>query len=284
MTATIFHSRLKEERWAWMIALSFLFHLMIFSTVLFIPQTPIRFPSMKERVYHVELVGSSPRVKDGVKAGSPSGVRNGVKGGGGIARTKETSRILETKTRRIDIRKKRSVSILAKRVSPNLKPVYRNEVPSDSGLIDRAISKIERNVEEEKTAQPEKILGKPEGISKGLSKGGEGGGLPWMSSGIGKIIQLYQIEIESAIKNNWSYPVTLLNLKKDRAPEAVVIVIVQSDGKILKAWFKKRSNNRLFDDSVLKAIEKSDPLPKFPPGYRKGYDEVEINFSLKDLV
>lgn len=274
MTATIFNSGFKEDRWARMIALSFLFHLMIFSTVLFIPQTPIHFPSIEERVYHVELVGTPP------------GLRSGVKGKGGIAKKKETSHILRAKTRRIGIGKKRSAPILAKRVSLKPKATYRDEAPPASGLIDRAISKIERKVKEEKTTQPGKILDKLEGNSKDLLRGRKGGmpGVFGMSSGIGKIIQLYQMEIEGAIKNNWSYPVTLLNLKRDKAPEAVVIVIVQSDGKILKAWFKKRSNNRLFDDSVLKAIEKSDPLPKFPPGYRKSYDEVEINFSLKDLV
>ena len=271
MTATIFHSGFKEDRWARMIALSFLFHLMIFSTVLFIPQTPIHFPSIEGRVYHVELVGTPP------------GLRSGVKGEGGIAKRKEISHILRAKTRRIGIGKKRSAPILAKRVSPKPKATYRDEAPPASGLIDRAISKIERKVKEEKTTQPEKMLDKFEGNSKDLLRGRKGG-MPGVFSGIGKLIQIYQMEIESAIKNNWSYPVTLLNLKRDKAPEAVVIVIVQSDGKILKAWFKKRSNNRLFDDSVLKAIEKSDPLPKFPPGYRKSYDEVEINFSLKDLV
>jgi colicin import membrane protein len=63
-----------------------------------------------------------------------------------------------------------------------------------------------------------------------------------------------------------------------------VILTVRKDGKILEHSFKKRSHNPLFDDSVLKAIQKSDPLPPFPPGYKKRNEEVEINFSLKDLV
>ena len=92
------------------------------------------------------------------------------------------------------------------------------------------------------------------------------------------------MEIESTIKNNWSYPVALLNLKRGKIPEAVIILTVRSDGKILKTRFKRKSKNTLFDDSVLKAIERSDPLPEFPPGYWKSYDEIEINFSLKDLV
>jgi colicin import membrane protein len=282
----------KEERWVRMMALSFCFHLVIFSTFLFAPQTKIHFPSMEERVYHVELVGP------------PSGVESGVKGKGSanIAKRKEKPHIVKTKTRRIATKKKKTVSVLAKRVSP--KPIARERKKdfSASELVDQAVSKIEKKVKEKKTddlekalsqierkvknnktSQSEKILDTPEEGIKGFSKG-EKGGIFGMSSGIGKGIQLYQMKIEDAIKNNWSYPVALINIQSKKAPEAVVIITLRNDGKILKAWFRKKSNNPLFDDSVLKAIERSDPLPEFPPGYLKSYDEVEINFSLKDLI
>jgi len=294
MTATwvMVNSGFKEERWVRMMTLSFCFHLAVFSTFLFIPQTKIHFPFTKERVYHVELVGP------------PSGVEGGVKGRGtaNIAESKKRSHIVKTKTRRIGLKKKKTVSVLAKRVSP--KPIARERKKdfSTSELVDRAISKIEkkvkkektgdldkalsqieRRVEKDKTSQSENTLDKPEGSINTLFKG-EGGGILGMPSGTGKGIQIYQMKIEDAIKNNWSYPVALINIKSKQAPEAIIIVTVRSDGKILKAWFRKKSNSPLFDDSVLKAIERSDPLPEFPPGYLKSHDEVEINFSLKDLV
>jgi colicin import membrane protein len=282
MKATSFkvNSGVKEDRWVWMMALSFCFHLTILSTTLFIPQTAIPFPSIEERIYHVELVGT------------PSGVRSGTKARG-VAKRKETSHIFDAKTRRIAIKKKKTALIVAKRVSP-IAP-ERNNFYSPSELIDSAISKIERRVKEEKPTQPEKILDKFKGDTEDLYKGkkggisgiskGEKGGISGISSYTGATIQLYQMEIESTIKNNWSYPVALLNLKRgEKIPEAVIIVTVRSDGKILKARFKRRSKNILFDDSVLKAIERSDPLPEFPPGYWKSYEEIEINFSLKDLV
>ena len=294
MTATwsMVNLSFKEERWVRMMALSFCFHLVIFSTFLFAPQTKIHFPSMEERVYHVELVGP------------PSGVESGVKGKGSanIAKEKEKPHIVKTQTRRIAIKEKKTVSVLAKRVSS--KPIARERKKdfSASELVDRAVSKIEKKVKEkktddlekalsqierkvknDKTSQSEKILDKPEEGIKTFSKGGKGG-IFGMSSGIGKGIQLYQMKIEDAIKNNWSYPVALINIESKKAPEAIIIVTVRNDGKILKAWFRKKSNNPLFDDSVLKAIERSDPLPEFPPGYLKSYDEVEINFSLKDLI
>ncbi len=294
MTATrsMVNSSFKEERWVRMMALSFCFHLVIFSTFLFAPQTNIHFPSMEERVYHVELVGPPSRGESGVKG----------KGSASIAKRKEKPHIIKTKARRIAVKKKKTVSVLAKRVSS--KPIAREGKKdfSASELVDRAVSKIEKKVEEkkmddlekalsqierkvknDKTSQSESILDKPEEGINTFSQGGKGG-IFGMSSGIGKGIRLYQIKIEDAIKNNWSYPVALINIENKKAPEAIIIVTVRNDGKILKAWFKKKSNNPLFDDSVLKAIERSDPLPEFPPGYLKSYDEVEINFSLKDLI
>jgi colicin import membrane protein len=58
---------------------------------------------------------------------------------------------------------------------------------------------------------------------------------------------------------------------------------VKRNGTIMKTEIKKRSSNPIFDQSVIKAIEKSDPLPPFPEWYKKSYDEIEINFNLKDL-
>jgi colicin import membrane protein len=311
MTApwSIVNSRLKEDRWVQMMALSFGLHLAVFSTTLFIPQTTILYPSLEKGVYHVELVGPRSSVRTGV-IGSRSGARGGAEARG-VGKRTGTPHMLRDKSQRIAIKKKEAAPIVAKRISPKAIPKNRNKSLSPSKLIDRAISKIERKVEEEKTdhlqeklseierniakqkaTQPERIPDKHryEGDSKAPFRAEQKGGLSGLSrlSGIspdiGKGIQLYQMEIESAIKNNWSYPVALVNLKGGKIPEAVVLVTVRSDGKILKARFKRRSHNVLFDDSVLKAIEKSDPLPGFPPGYRKSYEEVEISFNLKDLM
>ena len=88
------------------------------------------------------------------------------------------------------------------------------------------------------------------------------------------------MEVEGWIKGNWSYPVAIHNKK---GLEAIVIVKAKKDGTILKSWFQKRANDAIFDQSVLKAIERSNPLPPFPEGYRKSSDEFEIHFNLKEL-
>ena len=61
------------------------------------------------------------------------------------------------------------------------------------------------------------------------------------------------------------------------------MLTVKEDGTIVKSSFKKRSSDAFFDQQVEKAIKKSNPLPRFPEGYRKSEEEFEINFNLKDL-
>jgi len=287
------NSGFKEERWGRMMFLSLCFHVVIFSMFLFFPQAKSRFPSMEEKVYHVELVAP------------PSGVEKGVKekGAANIAKKEGNSHVIKTKTRRIAPKKKEAVAVLAKRVSS--KPITKkrekdssaaklvdkaisqiekrvnNKQSDSSNSIDKAIAQIEKEVEKGRVSQPGTSIGSSEGSTQTL--GGKGGGVG-MSSGIGKGLQVYLMKIEDAIKTNWTYPVAFNNTTNEKAPEATIILTVRSDGKILKAWFKKKSKSSLFDDSVLKAVERSDPLPKFPSGYLKTHEEVEINFSLKDLA
>jgi colicin import membrane protein len=270
----------KEEKWLPMMVLSLLFHLAVFSTILFVPRSTARYPFTEDKIYHVELVGYPSKVKG-----------NGGEQGRAVTKGRKTARISKTGARRITVEKKERVPVVAKRISPKPQPKPQESTPSSSGLIDEAISKIEKKVLEEETAQPEEeetvqpteTQGEPEGEMRAPSPG-EVGAQFGTSSGVGKVIALYQMEIETAIKNNWAYPVALLNAEEGKTPEAVVILTVRNDGKILEPSFKKRSHDPLFDDSVLKAIQKSDPLPPFPPGYKKRNEEVEINFSLKDLV
>lgn len=272
-----------------MIALSFVFHLAIFFASLVISKSTIYYPFLEEHVYHVELVAPPlPRTGGGVK-------------GAGVATRKGATPIVKTKTRRIDVKKKPPATVVAKRVSPKSLPLSRKKTTSASELIDGAISRVEREVVregnqlEETISRIEKRLESKKTIpSREAAEKAQGGGapttkrsgeeLPIGSSGIGKGIQLYQLEIETAIKENWSYPVALINAREGKTPEAIILLTLRSDGKIVKVRFKKRSWYPLFNDSVLKAVERSDPLPKFPPGYKKSSDEVEIRFSLKDLI
>ena len=248
-----------------MVVLSVLLHLAIFSVVLFVPEA---MPTRRFRgvVYEVDLVEMPPG--GALKSGSAKTVRD-----------KQVKGIVKkgSKAKRIkEVQKKKKPLVIAKRRLKPKKPTREEQKVSASQLIDRAISRIEKKVASEKKPPVDGAISRSESTGKSRIGLGAMGGEP--VSGIP--IQIYQMQVEDWIKSNWSYPVALPS-RQDL--EAVVLLMVKRDGSIVKKEIKKRSSDEMFDQSVIKAIERSDPLPPFPEGYRRSYDEIEINFNLKEL-
>ena len=255
---------LTEIRWPPMVTLSVCLHLIVFFIILFIPGSITSWQQIEGIVYEVNLV-EMPSAKVGSQ-----GAANVVE------KTGDTVISKETQAKRINVPEKEEKPLVVAKKTITKKETQPKS--SSSQLIDSAIAKIEKNVKtddknhvEEAISQLEK---KAEAGGNVQSGTGEGQGV------IGIPIRIYQMEVENQIKGNWSYPVAVQDLKK---LQAIVVVKVKQDGAILESRFKERSGNAIFDQSVLKAIEKSDPLPPFSEGYIKSYDEIEINFNLKDL-
>jgi len=252
-------------RWSPMLVVSILFHLTFFSIILFVPES---FPSRSIGgvVYEVDLVempsGGSLKLHE-------MGPIKEAKGEAIAKKDKQAKRIPTLK-------KEEKPLVIAKRtIEKKSSPIKKPKV-SSSQLIERAISRIERKVKSDGETHVDRAISRLESkvssrFGSGLSGGQALSGIP---------IRLYQMEVENWIKSHWSYPVAV---QSTRNLETTVLLKVKMDGTILKTWFKKRSSNRIFDQSVLKAIEKSDPLPPFPEGYKKSYEDFEITFNLKDL-
>jgi len=261
-----------EPKWSKMLLMSLLFHLAIFSIILFVPEAiPTR--RITGTVYEVNLVEMPGRSL--VKAEKGAEVRAG-KALPGSKRGDQARQISVPK------REEKPVVIakrtLAKRIDKGEKPKI-----SSSKLIDEALSKIENKVKAEK--KKEEVDPLRQAISKLESKAriaaerpSDGG-----AAGDGITIRIYQMEVEEKIKSNWSYPVAFSSAQKQEGLQAVLVVKVRSNGTILESLFKKRSNSAMFDQSVLRALERSDPLPPFPEGYNKTVEEIEITFNLKEL-
>lgn len=253
--------------------LSIFVHLFIFSAILFVPES---FPTKRPYdgiIYDVRLV-EMPRGGAKERAGSPSALKKEAK--------KEETRVIKTAepTRRIAVPKKEAKPVvIAKRTIEKDTAKIEKPKTSPSKLIDQAISRIERKVKtedkghvEQAISRLEKEVKKSEDIGAGEETGGlSAGGMPML---------IYRAEVEQWIKGNWSYPVAL---DSGKDIEAIVVLKVKRDGSILDKNFEKRSSVSMFDESVMKAIERSDPLPPFPEGYRKSYEEFIISFNLKDL-
>ena len=168
-----------------------------------------------------------------------------------------------------------------KKSAPKKKPKPKPKKPkvSPSKLIDQAVSKIKKNVRTQKKDQHlDRAISNIQNRVKKSETAGSGG-----ASVEGISIRIYQMEVEERIKSNWQYPVALTSPSKRKDLVSTVVVKVRQDGTILKSWFIERSGNAIFDASVIKAVERSDPLPPFPDGYNKRQDEMEIRFNLSEL-
>lgn len=83
----------------------------------------------------------------------------------------------------------------------------------------------------------------------------------------------YLAGIHSHILNKWKVP-DLPNIEDTL--EAIVVLKVDNQGKIVKSFFEKKTDNLYFNKSIEKAINDADPLP--PPDVFK---EMELEIGLR---
>lgn len=114
--------------------------------------------------------------------------------------------------------------------------------------------------------------------SPGGTAGSSGGG---DSGQLGLARRLYYAEVWSIIRREWSLDTTRL---KGQHLEAVIVLVVRRDGKILSYHFEKKSGNALLDESAERAVRKVDSLPPFPKIYSPLQEEIGIRFRPEDLA
>ncbi len=243
-----------------MVLLSVLFHVGIISVAIFVT---FRFSShmprsLKEYKYYEVSLVDIPKKESKKSKKIKTKTHPYLK--------KKRSRIIQKKQKRIVLSKKR-INISRKRIN-------------EEKLIEQAISKIKRKVRKKKKRDIiEQSISK---IKSRVEKGAVSSNVQEEGAEVLNL-RIYTSIAKSWIESNWIYPPALIGLtKKDL--EAVVIIRIKRNGEITKFWFKKKSNDAIFDTSIIKAIEKSNPLPPLPEGYKKGYEEIEIHFSLSELA
>ena len=140
-------------------------------------------------------------------------------------------------------------------------------------LIQSAVERL-KNRGEQKGSRGEAISsGNGEGQgAAALGAGGSGGGVP---KGIDFI--RYQNQMLSTIKNNWVWVGQRANLK------VTVRFNIKENGEIVGLRLVQASGSPSYDDSVLRAVRKSSPLPPPPEDVRRDFSEVELAFRPEDL-
>jgi TonB family protein len=77
------------------------------------------------------------------------------------------------------------------------------------------------------------------------------------------------------IKEQWALPEVV---HAGERLEAVLAVTIRRDGTMERFSFERRSGNRLFDESVEKAVQKASPFPALPGWLNEPYIDVGIRF------
>lgn len=107
----------------------------------------------------------------------------------------------------------------------------------------------------------------------GPGVGGRGG--PGVVRGMDFMI--YQNRMLGTIKDNWTWVGQRSNLK------VVVHFGIKDTGEIVGLKIVQPSGDPSYDESVLRAVKKSSPLPAPPESYRKDFADVELTFRPRDL-
>lgn len=187
---------------------------------------------------------------------------------------------------------KTSTAIPLRTKKKKTKQSLKKKTFKSSKVVKSAITRIEKNIDKSKPDQITQAINRlkdkvgktrpkdtatPTQVKTSGIVGGAGSG----PQKVLQLMQIYQHEIGFLIRKNWAFSEQLAGGRTNL--EAWVVIKVLPNGEIKDVWFDKRSGNRYFDESVEKAILKSNPLPPFPKAYTRPFFEPGFHFTPEDL-
>jgi len=93
--------------------------------------------------------------------------------------------------------------------------------------------------------------------------------------------KIYYNLIWKRIRSVWVLPDAAVAGQKNL--EAIIGIRISPNGQIEDIQFEKKSGNPIFDESALRAIQKSNPLPPLPAGFEGERFDVGVRFTPSDL-
>jgi colicin import membrane protein len=250
-----------------MILVSLLFHCVALALLFFSPS----FPSPKLTfgpVYTVSLVSSPATALEQKKSSSSALMKELMKA-------------------------ERPEAVLKKQVEPaqaipirSLETPKRQDLDVEKAKIERAKEDIRKKVASTAAAGkqpaakdvPERpatteTTGKPDKTEKGEKRAG-GASQPGDAE-MDAQMRSYYASIWSRIKGVWALPQGIL---PGEVLETVIDVTILRSGAVAEVTFEKKSGNRYFDESALKAVRKASPLPPLPAWISDSSIAVGIRF------
>ncbi|MBN2539498.1 MAG: TonB C-terminal domain-containing protein [Deltaproteobacteria bacterium] len=100
------------------------------------------------------------------------------------------------------------------------------------------------------------------------------------SSEMNMKMKVYYSVVWSMIKEKWALPEGILS---DNDLETIIGARIVKNGSVVELNFEKRSGNRYFDESALKAIKKVGVFPPLPEWVHEGHIDLGIRFHSSEL-
>lgn len=89
--------------------------------------------------------------------------------------------------------------------------------------------------------------------------------------------KVYYGLIWERVQSAWILPEAIS--RQNRKLETIVAIRIQRNGQITKTWVEKESGDRAYDQSTLRAVAKSNPLPPLPSDFAGEHFEVGLRFT-----
>ncbi len=271
--------------------LSFVVHGAVFGAMVFFQD--FTFPKPMPPVIQVDLVSFAPDpVFDSSDDAVDSSTKKGVPFKGKVKKStpKKIKHIkadisLKTKPKNIKelIEKQKQKKKKPPEKKKEKKPVEKPEKKIDTQKeLEKARQKLAKKVEDKNKSQISAALSRLQKKIKNRKNSSQGTPNASQSGRMKrryKPIDLYNLEIEFAVKQNWVYSDIFANM--DQKLQVVILIKILASGEIRDVIYETKSGNRYLDESAKKAIVKINPLPKLPPGMRS-YD-LGLIFTPKGL-
>jgi colicin import membrane protein len=186
---------------------------------------------------------------------------------------------------------------------PKVKTSLKKETFQPSKVVKSAIEQLEKQTESSRPqslkdtlARLEKDVakassGKSSGENSQTGGGGDGGngggargtgtGRGFGGEGSGSAKEVYDGLIVYNIQKNWAFSEQLVRGQTNL--ETLVGIKILPNGEIQDIWIDKKSGNQYLDESAIRAIKKSNPLPPLPREIGLYDYKVGLRFTPKGL-
>ncbi len=281
------HIKSPEESWHWYAVASLVCHVFLIAMVLFFPFPSISMPDFSDHnVIEVDLEPLSPPPQTPLPPDAAAELQQNAppqpdtKADEAFVPEPEDVPPAEPHEPVIPIKKapEKQFDPSDYRVvkpGPKIKASMKNKTLNTAAVHRSAIEKLRKESEK---SRPQSVKERIDQLNTEVDRqdrklsdhqvavktqGGKGRGMPSDMTQM----EIYQATVAVKLKNNWVFSEKLAG--QTQGLESRWVITIKPDGSITDLWYEKLSGNKYLDDSAKRTIEKSDPLPPLPEGYKE---------------